>query len=1075
MNRRSDSTATPAVPLGIKPSVFMRKLRPEYYSDSARRTVINLKADQFEYHLSTITARNQTHDFELFCRKLCERAICPDLRAQTGPEGGGDSKVDTETLPVTEEISERYYEGLRKEANETWAFAISAQRTWKAKAQRDVEGIIATGRKYARIFFITSQHARAKDRAKLEDDLTKAHGVPITIHDRTWIIEETIAKERVDLAYNFLKVGEVVENGAQIGPTDYSRQQQLEDIEREISVPENFSGMELQLVSEALAAAKLSRGLERPRHETDGRFDRAIRLAEKYGTPRQTLEARYERIWSAFWWFDDFGLLLSEYGPFEEKALPSDNALDLEWLGNLHQLLVNSTVHSHTSPEDADVAERANRLEHALTVLAQDSTRPNNALEASVGLLRIRLNRALLAGDRSQLPKIWEDFGAIVDRAKGLGEFNFDTLVKFVEVTGQIAGNDAAYNALVEKCATAVGERKSQGEAALMYLRRAEKLNFDDNFDMIRWLSKAAVGLSKQEFSDDLIQATFRLAVAYKSAGLLWAARASCSMAMATLGVQADRDGDIPIEFVPTAKLWAWLSLELWHLPDTLHNIQLMNGLLSGLPLSDESKERLKKDLFELDIALGSLLLNLSPADLARLDKAPDVLGSLDLHMARTALLYTLGHIETLRAENALSPSETEESLAALMGQLKSQQVAEDVSAPLVLNESGPQTLSSTILGMRVTVDYESADLIPVAETILGVLEAFFATSIQEVAPHTEAYRIVLQRSDAATKPQVSTDPQEMTTTVSWPRDLVMGDFSRGEEIREGLVAVAGHVLGTSCACRNTDDLLLRMFRDEAIPHRIEIVVAAPNSFSRVNRKPYAQLSDWDKCNPRTFKLLDTRPSVEAAARLPERASPETSDDNDGTPTLPRTHKRLGVRSVIDLPTWDKAGWRGCGYLQMGPDLPPLMAFLFENGEAGRKIFERWRERFGEQDTGEEIALAIIRNLPNQNPHHYVLQITSNVSADMRDPSRAFTMASRSKEMTPAHSENLDRFLKAYVRFGVYAIIPGIMPTVAGATPDFDFSLAIEKRALSVKNARDIVDGDPEAMALATRGWRPAS
>lgn len=1052
----------------------MRKLRPEYYSDSASRTVIKLKADQFEYHLSTITARNQTHDFELFCRKLCERAICPDLRAQTGPEGGGDSKVDTETLPVAEKISERYYEGLRKDANETWAFAISAQRTWKTKAQRDVESIVATGRKYSRIFFVTSQHARARDRAKLEDDLAKAHGVPVTIHDRSWIIEETITKARTDLAYNFLSVGEVIEDDAKIGPTDYSRQRQLEDIEREIGVPETFSGMELQLVSEALVTAKLSRGLERPRHETDGRFDRAIRLAEKYGTPRQKLEARYELIWTAFWWFDDFDLLLSEYGPFEEKARRSDNALDLEWLGNLHQLLVNAVVHSHASAEDADVSGRANRLEHALTVLAQDSTRPNNTLEANVGLLRIRLNRALLAGDRSQLPKIWEDFGAIVDRAKGLGEFNFDTLVKFVEVTGQIAGNEAAYNALVEKCAAAVGERKSQGEAALMYLRRAEKLNFDDNFDMIRWLSRAAVGLSKQEFSDDLIRATYRLAVAYKSAGLLWAARASCSMAMATLGVQADRDGAIPIEFVPTAKLWAWLSLELWHLPDALHSIQLMNGLLSGLPLSEDSTERLKQDLLELDIALGSLLLNLPAADLARLDNVPDVLGSLELHMARTALLYALGHVETLRAENAISPSETEESLATLIAQLKSQHVAEDVSVRLVLNEDCPETLASTILGMRVTVDYESADLIPVAETILGVLEAFFATSIQELAPHTEVYRIVLQRSHTVARPQVSTDPHEMATTVRWPHDLVMGDFDRGEETREGLVALAGHVLGTSCPSRNMDDFLHRMFRDEAASHRIEIVVAAPNSFSRVNRTPYARLSDWDKYNPRAFKLLETRPSVEAAARSPAPVPPETSED-DGMSTRPRTHKRLGVRSVIDVPTWEKASWRGCGYLQMGPDLPPLMAFLFEHREAGRKIFERWRERFGEKDAGEEITLAIIRNLPDQNPHHYVLQITSNVSAGMLDPSRAFTMTSRSKEMTPANSENLDRFLKAYAHFGVYAIIPGIMPTAPGATPDFDFDLAIEKRALSVKDAKDIVDGDPEVMALATRGWRPAT
>ena len=42
------------------------------------------------YHLETITARNQTRDFEIFCRKLCERIICPNLKPATGPEGGGD-------------------------------------------------------------------------------------------------------------------------------------------------------------------------------------------------------------------------------------------------------------------------------------------------------------------------------------------------------------------------------------------------------------------------------------------------------------------------------------------------------------------------------------------------------------------------------------------------------------------------------------------------------------------------------------------------------------------------------------------------------------------------------------------------------------------------------------------------------------------------------------------------------------------------------------------------------------------------------------------------------------------------
>ncbi len=76
----------------VSPSQFMRQIRPERYSDSTRKIKYQLKAEVLSHHLETITERNQTHDFELFCRKLCERTICPNLRPALGPEGGGDSK-----------------------------------------------------------------------------------------------------------------------------------------------------------------------------------------------------------------------------------------------------------------------------------------------------------------------------------------------------------------------------------------------------------------------------------------------------------------------------------------------------------------------------------------------------------------------------------------------------------------------------------------------------------------------------------------------------------------------------------------------------------------------------------------------------------------------------------------------------------------------------------------------------------------------------------------------------------------------------------------------------------------------
>jgi hypothetical protein len=89
----------------LSPSAFMRQLRPELYSDTADHTTYQLDAPTLEYHLESITARNETHDFEIFCRKLCERTICPNLKPPTGPEGGGDSKADTETIPIADEIA----------------------------------------------------------------------------------------------------------------------------------------------------------------------------------------------------------------------------------------------------------------------------------------------------------------------------------------------------------------------------------------------------------------------------------------------------------------------------------------------------------------------------------------------------------------------------------------------------------------------------------------------------------------------------------------------------------------------------------------------------------------------------------------------------------------------------------------------------------------------------------------------------------------------------------------------------------------------------------------------------------
>ncbi|MEH6578827.1 MAG: hypothetical protein V7731_17330 [Amphritea sp.] len=1051
----------------ISPSQFMRELRPEYYSDTEDRVAYLLESAVFEYHLDSITSRNQTHGFEIFCRKLCERVICPNLRPQTGPDGGGDSKADTESYPVADEIAVLYV-GEANGGRERWAFAISAKKTWSQKVRNDVKGIIETGRNYDRIIFVTSRFARAKDRARIEDELSKKYNTPVTIHDRSWIVKEIIENDRKDLAYNYLRIGEAKSDPFRLGPTDYSRAQQLADIEHSIDDPEAFCGMEQQRVTEALVAAKLSRNLERPRTETDGRFLRAIRLASTDGTYRQELEANYEHIWTAFWWFDDFQFLKDSYESFETLALKSDHAINFEFLCNLLQLFVNSIVHGHMSRDECKLDERTTNLKLALEQIAGNKDRPNNSLEAETSLLIIRMNQVMIDNRRDGLSDIWYEFAAILEKASGLGEFKADRLVSMVEIAGQVAGNDPAYNDLVEKMAEFVANRKSEAEGALILLKRAEQLDLEDHFDMIRLLGKAAIGLTKKEYSDHLIEALQLLTLAYRSAGMLWAARASCAFLAATLVIEGEEESQLSVSFVPTMKTWAWLALELRHLPDFLFAIQMLNGALATLPLTEDSKAKVSEDIRELDVALGSLFLNLDESDLRKLENVPDVLEALELFMARSALLYILGHMETLRIDGSLPVTETDEDVNRIFSLLASQPVVENLRGTITLNSEELQTLSTTILGMIVEINIEgSRQSILVAEAVLGSLEAFFATAIeQHVIPHTEKLRINLIESDEISEPSFEMNVMDMAGSLIWPRALSPTSFEQQRDVHRFLTEVSGHVLATSCVIDDVETLLQKLYVDEAVQNRMTMVAVASNSYNRVSSKKVSRMSDWQDAVQKSYELRTTRPTL----TLIELKDENVTDSNDGEersdkPPEVKDHRALKVRSVIDVHSWDQACWRGTAYAQFSPSQPPCVAFLFENEEGAKNIFERWRERFGTQDENEEISLSIIRQLPQQNKHHYCVLITSKLpeAGDCKSD-QIITMTTRSMVMEPDSDVNLERFLESYRHFGAFYLLPALLNDTG--TPEFVFDLAILKHDLTVKLAANISEHDIEAMAL---------
>jgi hypothetical protein len=276
----------------FRPSDFMRSYSPDLFSDSREASRPQLAREAFEYRLETLTSRKEEIKFEYFARKLAEKEICPNLLPQTGPTGGGDSKVDAETYPVSPSIALRWYVGIdQSAAHERWAFAISAKKKWKPKLKSDVETIVGANRGYARIFFITNQFVAAElrgaTRRRTYPKVEHSRADPRPLLDRREGIRERSHRSRretLDLS-EFASVTRIK------GSRDVQREEALRLLDAQIEDVPRYAGVPYQLAEDCLLASTLARDLERPRAEVDGRFARQSGPL-KWSAKRRSLVAR---------------------------------------------------------------------------------------------------------------------------------------------------------------------------------------------------------------------------------------------------------------------------------------------------------------------------------------------------------------------------------------------------------------------------------------------------------------------------------------------------------------------------------------------------------------------------------------------------------------------------------------------------------------------------------------------------------------------------------------------------------------------------------------------------------------
>lgn len=1056
---------------GISPRDFMRARRPDLYSDSISARESRVDATFLHFALKQVTERKDEVAFEHFCRKLAEKEICPNLIPQTGPTGGGDSKVDSETYPVSDSIAEIWYVGDPGRASkERWAFAFSAKRNWRAKARDDIRKVVETGRGYTMAYFMTNQQVPDRVRGEIEDKFRQQWGLDVRIFDRSWIADKVLTNGHDALFESALQVNLGGATTRRLGPEDAKREHSLEELDAQITDSKRYSGVRYQLAEDCLETALLARGLDRPRTEVDGRFERARRVAEKSGDERQLLKITYHRAWTAVCWYEDCAEFRRQYEVAESLAIDKDNVWDLERVTVLWQIGTTFLRSQGQLEDDEEWTKRTADLRTALEKIGTDEGRPTSTLMARTLLALITMterhsHEALSAG--------LEEIAGVLKVARDHLDYPFDSMARIVEELVNIAGGDETLDGLLERVIAMQAERGGKAQEGTMRLHRASVcLNSGRHTEAILQAGKAQ-SLLAHGGDDDFLESVITTAFAYEAMGLLWAARANFAFALHWILRESDVSGELSASLsMPITRL-IWLEIQLGRVPQVLCWVELHQALLNGVDLTEGQFSRLAEEVALMDGVLAMVVLGTQWADLTKLDRAPAVLGNLGLDVSRLAAMFALGYGDAVTSETGLENPDT------FFVKLLSQPAAADVAELADWGMRWPFSLRTTLFGCHVDVLVrEGRGSLYLGEAILAFLESMLAKSgsaMRQLSARAELRVEIVVRNGV----RGPFEHELVEDDVGEVRIVVAHADKPVKRVDEGyirsMLGLFGRVLEQLWVQIKKEDIEA-LFAEERAPDRAGLTAHLPFVMDAIfgNAKK-VEAKHWFKPGSESLALRRTAPwggpAKARATRLAEERRAHASQDGERGPPAwgvdGSRHRDTKVFSVVNMPLWDVAGWKGLGYtFSRGKGDVPEMHFSFEDIEAGRKIFRGWIRKFGPVDLEENIGLTLVTGIDRTNPHSYKLVVGCSDAEAVKSRARILGFISRIQEMRPPNGHNLDQFLDRYHRLGRYRIAPVGHRATGGTYRITPEGISIEKRSLEIVPAWRIGPNDLLRIAL---------
>ncbi|BDS11469.1 hypothetical protein [Aureispira anguillae] len=1038
------------------PSEFYKLKRPEFFSDSKIIYEVQLTKEHLALELDQITINQKQDEFETLCRKLAEKLIAPNLIPQVGPTGGGDGKTDFETHPVSHQISDRWFvtqEGWKE--TEKWAFAISAKKTWKSKAKSDIINILSTKRPYTHIFFMTNQKPSSKKKKEAQDSFKEEYGIEVTILDGVWIIEKILQHNFIDLVVDALNLSKVYkEKKVILGANDDLREKQLRELEEKISTPNRYFEYDFQRVEDAIEAAIISRMLEKPRDEIEGKFLRAKRFCKKLNNPKQWQRIYYQRAWTYIHWFDDYEAFIEDYKQFKKHISLACNISSMELFFNFISLLRGLEVSDVCNLNELGISFKEEKAEFLESLSKFNDT---NKIPCSTAIAHTYKNIQKLIDAKVDESSIYiKELSEVLVQGSKYLDYPFEYFTDIFTLIGNIFPNNEEFDNLTDIIAQITSKRQSDLASGEVFLNRGlQKIEAELFKESVVFFGKTIVKLAKKESNDLMYFALRGLAEAYYRLGLLWAAN-NCLTASLSLSFKSWYEkGVIHKRVYDCITALAKNELIIGRIPSYFSWHENLQIIRREINLDEIPAEKSPYNI--LDVFLAIKLLNTSNSENKYLARIPNLLDEKHLWLSQDACLYKLGYLERIKENFKSAGIKDMKQIDDYFRNLATQPAQKELLNPTNFLGDEIIYLSSIILGCEFKIKcINDKSLIITVEAFLAYFETFLATSLKNVVPATEEIYLHFKRNE---------DCEILTFSnknKSNEYDIEIGHATFSMENRsklwELMINLISDILGRNFFFDEIEKYLKNLFQKEEISERLSIVFEHITfTYNTLGESPKILLKDW----------IDIEKTENYSNKRSTPLNYKTDQNNSSSELNNQTlnnygHNKRKAYSLIDVPLWDEAGWISFGIFQYQKGIG--IALGFKDANYGKKIFDGWINKMGTTDKEEIIKICIIKGVNKAHPHWYKVLITSNMVKMNHPDTQIFTLTSRYREFFPNTSTNLDNLIMAYKHTKKYLLCPAETINNTGIKPFINYGII--KTELTIKNAWEIGIHDIEKVVI---------